>query len=190
MKKIKSLFLIIISCLFVFSCSKKETEEMSDLDKIKHHNKTSYPSIKMDSAQAINNITKQKIQELLDLSAIYASGNRNTGVDSLIYNQINSYFLSPDSIKTKPLIAELDSLRVKNIRVINLDIDKQITDKDTLNIANFTVEYITKDRKSIGFFDKKASYILKKSPVKFVKEFKFYFIDFDIKDSASVGVTK
>ena len=112
---------------------------MSDLDKIKHHNKTSYPSIKMDSAQAINNITKQKIQELLDLSAIYASGNRNTGVDSLIYNQINSYFLSPDSIKIKPLIAELDSLKVKNIRVINLEINEEITDKDTLNIANFTV---------------------------------------------------
>ena len=144
----------------------------------------------MDSAQAINNITKQKIQELLDLSAIYASGNRNTGVDSLIYNQINSYFLSPDSIKIKPLIAELDSLKVKNIRVINLEINEEITDKDTLNIANFTVDYTTKGKKSIGFFDKKASYILKKSPVKFVKEFKFYFIDFDIKDSTSVGVTK
>jgi len=34
MKKIKLSLLIIISCLFVFSCSKKETEEMSDLDKI------------------------------------------------------------------------------------------------------------------------------------------------------------
>ena len=98
--------------------------------------------------------------------------------------------LLPDSIKIKPLIAELDSLKVKNIRVINLEINEEITDKDTLNIANFTVEYTTKGKKSIGFFDKKASYILKKSPVKFVKEFKFYFIDFDIKDSTSVGVTK
>ena len=177
----------------VISCSKKkESEEISDLEKIKHNNRKSYPSVKIDSVQAINGITKQKVQELLDLSTIYASGNKNTDVDSLIYNQIESYFLKPDDNKIKPLINELDSLKVKNIKVKHFNISQQIDNKDTLNIAEFTVEYLGKNKNSLGFFDKKASYVLKKSPVQFVKEFKFYFIDFDLKekDTISSGVTK
>lgn len=191
MKKNSILFVLSVF-LCLFSCSKKETEEISDLEKIKHNNKKSYPSAKMDSTQAINSITKQKVQELLDLSTIYASGNKNTDVDSLIYNQIESYFLKPDSNKIKPLISELDSLKVRNIKVKSLNISQQIKGEDTLDIADFTLEYLGKNKNSIGFFDKKASYILKKSPVKFVKEFKFYFIDFDLKekDSISSGVTK
>lgn len=187
-----NLLLILIFSLLAFSCSKKETEEISDLEKIKHNNRKSYPSAKMDSAQAINSITKQKVQELLDLSTIYASGNKSTDVDSLIYRQIESYFLKPDSNKIKPLISELDSLKVKNIKVKSLNIFQKIDGKDTLDIADFTLEYLGKNKNSLGFFDKKASYILKKSPIQFVKEFKFYFIDFDLKekDSISSGVTK
>lgn len=188
--KISKLYYIIFSLFIVFSCTKKEQEELSDLEKIKHNNKVSYPSTKMDSLQAIHSITKQKIQELLDLSAIYASGHKNTDVDSLIYDQINSYFITPDSNKIKPLISELDSLKVKNIKVKSLDIHQKITDKDTLDIATFTIEYFGKDKKRLGYFDKQASYILKKSPIQFVKEFKFYFIDFDLKENTSSEVTK
>ena len=162
--KINNLIIVIIGFIVIFSCNKKESEEISDLDKIKHNNKNSYPSTKMDSAQAIHNITQQKLQELLDLSTIYASGNKNTEVDSLIYNQISSYFLSTDSTKISPLINELDSLKVKTIRVKNLDIKQQINSKDTLDIAYFTLEYLDKNKNNIGFFDKKATYILKKLP--------------------------
>jgi hypothetical protein len=188
--KISNLITAIIGFITIFSCHKKEFEEISDLDKIKHNNKNSYPSTKMDSAQAIHNITQQKLQELLDLSTIYASGNRNTEVDSLIYNQISSYFLSKDSTKISPLINELDSLKVKTIRVKHLDIKQQIKSKDTLDIAHFTLEYLDKNKNNIGFFNKKATYILKKSPIKFVKEFKFYFINFDLKENTSEEVTK
>lgn len=186
----KVIFSILIWILTLYSCNKPKQEEVSDLEKIKYNNKTSYPSTKMDSLQAINSITKQKIQELLDLSAIYASGSKNTGVDSLIYEQINSYFIAPDSGKISPLIAELDSLKVKNIRVKSLNIDKKIEEQDTLDIAYFTIEYFDKKKEIIGSYDKKASYVLKKSPVKFMKEFKFYFIDFDVKEIKSSGVTK
>lgn len=181
------LFFIFLSFL---SCNKQKQDDISDLDKIKQSNKNSYPSTKMDSAQAINSITKQKVQELLDLSSIYASGNKNTEVDSLIYNQIESYFLTPDSLKIKPLISELDSLKVKSLKVTHLEINQEIKDKDTIDIAHFTIEYFGKNKQSLGYFDKKATYILKKSPVKFVKEFKFYFIDFDVKEKTSEGVTK
>ena len=81
--KINNLIIVIIGFIVIFSCNKKESEEISDLDKIKHNNKNSYPSTKMDSAQAIHNITQQKLQELLDLSTIYASGNKNTGAQWL-----------------------------------------------------------------------------------------------------------
>ena len=193
MKRSKLLILAAFIASICTAC-KKEPEEISDLDKIKYNNKkSSYPTVKMDSAQAINSITKQKVQELLDLSAIYASGNKNSEVDSLIYNQISSYFINPDSTKINPLISELDSLKVRNIKVNSLDINKEIKGKDTLDIASFTLEYFGKNRNSIGHFNKKASYILKKSPIKFVKEFKFYFIDFDLKEENSntpSGVTK
>lgn len=183
-----SLFAVL---LVVFSCNKKQ-EELSDLDKLKYSNKKSYPAIKMDSAQAINSITKQKVQELLDLSILYASGNRDTDIDSVIYDQMNSYFIKSDSTKTKFLLKELDSLKVKNARVNTLDIDKKINGKDTIDIASFEVEYFGNNHKPIGTFSKKAKYILKKSPVQFVKEFKFYFIDFDFKEkeNTSSRVTK
>lgn len=184
------LLIISILSLFLLACKKNKEQEISDLDKIKKNNKTSYPSIKMDSAQAIQSITQQKVQELLDLSAIYASGGQNTEVDSLIYHQISGYFIKADSTKIEPLIRELDSLKVKNIKVKTLHISQEINEKDTLDIASFTLEYFGGDKKSLGYFDKKASYILKKSPVKFVKEFKFYFVDFDLKENTSLGQTK
>ncbi|MDO4763464.1 MAG: hypothetical protein Q4A00_03690 [Flavobacteriaceae bacterium] len=190
MKRNKFIFSILLAFLILFSCNKKVQEEMSDLDKIRKNNRKSYPSVKMDSAQAIHKITQQKIQELLDLSVIYAQGNKNTEVDTLIYKQICGYFIQPDSTKISPLLQELDSLKVKNISVKSLDIHQEFTEKDTLNIASFTVEYFGKTRNNLGYFDKTATYILKKSPVKFVKEFKFYFIDFDLKEKHSSGVNK
>ncbi|HAI81975.1 MAG TPA: hypothetical protein DCL65_13250, partial [Chryseobacterium sp.] len=62
-----------------------------------------------------------------------------------------------------------------------------------LDFAKFDVEYFDQKNKSIGTFEKTAQYMLKLFPVKFKKEFRFYFVDFDAapkKDSTSVGVTK
>lgn len=52
------------------------------------------------------------------------------------------------------------------------------------------MEYFDKNKETIGYFDKTATYILQKSPVKFAKEFKFYFIDFDLKENTPLGDTK
>ena len=58
MKRSKLLILAAFIASICAAC-KKEPEEISDLDKIKYNNKkSSYPTIKMDSAQAINSITK------------------------------------------------------------------------------------------------------------------------------------
>ncbi len=184
---LSALFFIVISC-------KKEVPEMSDLQIVRNNNnKKSYPVTKMDSVQAISFITKQKIQELLDLSTLYTSGNRDTEIDSVIYEQMKSYFAEQDSDKLKPLLKQLDSFKVKTAKVGNIKVTKEIKGNDTLDFAKFEVEYFDKKNRYIGKFDKNAQYMLKLSPVKFKKEFSFYFVDFDVKpekDSTSVGVTK
>ena len=193
MKKKNNLILLLLAFFFVFSC-KKESAEVSDLEKIRNNNnKVSYPVTKMDSAQAISFITKQKIQELLDLSTLYTSGNRDTEIDSVIYAQMQSYFAESDSNKLKPILKQLDSFKVKTAKVGNILVQKEIKGNDTLDFAKFDVEYFDHNDKLIGKFEKNAQYMLKLSPVKFKKEFKFYFVDFDLipsKDSTAVGVTK
>src|SRR5690606_38923313 len=194
MKKINNLmFAYLALILMLFSCT-KEQPEMSDLEKIRNNTNTvSYPVTKMDSAQAISFITKQKIQELLDLSTLYTSGNRDTEIDSVIYSQMKSYFVEDDSAKLQPILKQLDSFKVKTAKVGNIEVSKKIIGTDTLDFAKFQVEYVDQKNRSIGTFEKNAQYILKLFPVKFKKEFRFYFIDFDAvpkKDSVSAGVIK
>ena len=178
-------FLLI--CLFVLGCN-KSTENTSDLDKLRQSsNRNSYPITSMDSLEAINFITKQKIQELIDLSTLYSNGHKDTEIDTVIYNQMSSYFSSPDSLKLRPILSQLESLKVKNAKVNDLKIEKKVKGKDTTEFANFNVEYFDKDNKSLGTFTKTAQYTLKLTPVKFKKEFKFYFLNFDMKPKDTVS---
>ena len=194
MKKINKIIFALFALFFAVLSCKKENPEVSDIEKLRNNNNTtSYPVTKMDSAQAITFITKQKIQELLDLSTLYTSGNRDTEIDSVIYAQMQSYFVENDSTKLKPILKQLDSFKVKTVKVGNINVKKEIVGKDTLDFAKFDVEYFDHKDKLIGKFEKNAQYMLKLSPVKFKKEFRFYFVDFDLipaKDSTTVGVTK
>ncbi|WP_312342026.1 hypothetical protein [Chryseobacterium binzhouense] len=186
----KILFLSIIISLAVLSCVKKETEPVSDLQKLRN---TNNKTVQMDSAQAINTITQQKIQEVLDLSTLYLSGNRNTEIDTAIYSQIEKYFQKPDSLTFKNLFKELESLKVKKAMVNNINVYKEINNNDTLNLAKFNVEYFDSKNQSIGVFEKNAQYTLVSKEIQFKKEFKFYFTNFYFspkKDSTAVGVTK
>ncbi|WP_241330203.1 hypothetical protein [Chryseobacterium arthrosphaerae] len=192
MKRINNFLIFTILLVLLAACNKKT--EVSDLDKLRNsNNEKSYPAVQMDSMQAINSITKQKVQELLDLSTLYLSGNRNTEIDTVIYSQMESYFHKPDSLTFKQLIKELDSMKVKSVKVNNLNVYKEFYKKDTLDYAKFNVEYFDSKNKSLGSFEKNAQYILL-STSKLKKEFKFYFLDFYSKplkkDSTSVGVTK
>ncbi|MDQ1857379.1 MULTISPECIES: hypothetical protein [unclassified Chryseobacterium] len=193
MKRISN-FLIFTVLLTLFIACNNKTSEVSDLDKLRNStNEKSYPAVQMDSMQAINSITKQKVQELLDLSTLYLSGNRNTEIDTVIYSQMESYFHKPDSLTFKTLLKELDSMKAKTAKVSNLNVYKEFYKKDTLDYAKFDVEYFDSKNKSLGSFEKNAQYILL-STSKLKKEFKFYFLDFYSKplkkDSTSVGVTK
>ena len=185
------LFYLVIITLTVISCKKEQ--QISEIDVLRNgNNEDVYSSTKLDSAQAIASITEQKLQELYDISALYSSGNKNTAVDTLNYNQIQGYFLFFYSANVKNLLKELDSLKVKNVKVKNLQISSEIKGKDTLDFANYTVEYKNKEQKTLGEVNKKSQYKLQKSSANSKKEFKFYFVEVDVKekDSVSTGVTK
>lgn len=187
----KIIFFSTVFLLGLQSCKKEEA--ISDIDLLRNGNNLDvYPTTKLDSAQAIASITQQKLQELYDISALYSSGNKNTAIDSLNYNQIQGYFVKKDSNNIKGLLQELDSLKVKNVKVKNLTINTEIKGKDTLDFALYTVEYKDREQRTIGEFNKKSQYKLQKSPINFKKEFKFYFVEIDVKskDSLSSGVTK
>lgn len=194
MKRINNFLLFTLVLLAFVACNNKKTE-VSDLDKLRNSTNTkTYPAIQMDSAQAINFITRQKVQELLDLSTLYLSGNKNTEIDTLIYSQMQSYFHKPDSLTFKNLFRELDSLKVKSAKVNNLEVYKDIQNTDTLDFTKFNVEYFDGKNRSLGSFEKNAQYILVSTP-NTNKEFRFFFLNFYSnpllkKDSMAVGVTR
>ncbi|WP_312075240.1 hypothetical protein [Chryseobacterium sp.] len=186
------LFLTILLGITLIACNKKEeTPPVSDLDKLRT---TENNSVKMDSAQAINAITLQKVQDVLDLSTLYLSGNKKTEIDKAIYSKIEKYFEKSDSTTFQALFKELESLQVKKIKVSNINVFKNIKENDTLDFAKFNVEYLDSKNKLIGNFEKNAQYTLVSKPEEKSKEFKFYFVKFysdpPAKDSTSVGVTK
>ncbi|MGD1319015.1 hypothetical protein [Chryseobacterium sp. 2R14A] len=185
------LFLTILLGIIMIACKKEETNSISDLEKLRN---TENISVQMDSAQAINAITLQKVQDVLDLSTLYLSGNKNTEIDTAIYSKIEKYFQKSDSVTFQGLFKELESLKVKKVKVSNINVFKSIRDKDTLDYAKFNVEYIGDKNKPIGNFERSAQYTLVSKAKEKNKEFKFYFIKFysdaPEKDSTSVGVTR
>lgn len=175
---IKFSTIAIIVSFIIYSCDKKYEGDTSLEDAKYKTNRNTIPSVKMDSIQAINTITKQKIQDLLDLSTLYISGNKDTEIDSVIYAQMRGYFLEGDSLHIKPLLKDLDSLKVRYAKVNKLEISRIPDGNDTLDYAQFSVEYYNDKKAFIGNFNRQAQYILKASPKQFQKEFKFYFLNF------------
>ena len=106
----------ILCFLLIFSCNKK-TENKNELDILRTStNIKTYPVGKMDSIQAIKSITQQKVQELLDLSALYINGNQNTQIDSAMLKQMQGYFYKPDSLTFKTIFDDLKTNNVKYIK--------------------------------------------------------------------------
>lgn len=195
MKKQNKLYWWVLSLSMIIagliSCNKKYEGEDNSLETIRNaNNKVTYTKSSLDSLQAINLITSQKVQDLLDLSTLYTSGNKDTEIDSVIYTQMQAHFMTKDSNNLKPLLKEMDSLKVRFAKVNNLKTTKSVVEKDTLDFANFDVEYYDKKRTYITTVNRKAQYMLKASPVKFQKEFKFYFNNFYKTESDSVKTTK
>lgn len=191
MKLNKILLILIIIFSLLISC-KKNNETVNELQILREStNSKSYPAIQMDSLQAVNSITKQKVQELIDLSALYLDGNQDTYIDKAIFKQMEEYFYQPDSLTFKNIFEDFKLNDVKSAKVKNLELLEDIKNGDTLNIAKFSVEYFDKNNRYLGDFERKAQYTM--TPNKENKEFKFYFLTFYEgleKDSTLSGVIK
>lgn len=169
---------IVIFQFLLMSCNSDKKESLT-LDQVRYNtNKSGYPTAKLDSAQAIVQITKQKLREVMELSLLYQSGNKNTEIDQAVYRQALGYFHKPDSSSLKNLLSEIDSLKVKNVNVNNLSVGEKINKTDTVKVAKFDVEYFDKNNNSLGRFPRTAYYKMMPSEVRFKKEFKFYFTEF------------
>lgn len=193
----KSSFLVVLSFLALLTgtlgCKDKPQPNLS-LEQVKYNrNQTTYPTTKMDSAQAINSITKQKVREVLELSILYNAGNKDTEIDTALYNQILGYFYKPDSSTLNNILSELDSLKVKNVKLNHFALKERYYKKDTLNFALFNVEYLDRNNNSLGQYEREAQYVMIPAEIKFKKEFKFYFLNFynrPLNDSILSGITK
>lgn len=179
--------------LLLLSCHKTETDSLS-LDDVRNNtNSSSYPSNKMDSVQAINSITKQKVREVIELSILYQNSNKNTEIDEAVYRQALGYFFKPDSLTLRYLLKDIDTLRVKNANIQDFMVEKRVFKKDTLNFAKFSVEYFDSENQSIGTFEREAQYILLPAEIHFKKEFKFFFLNFYhpiLKEKTEEGIIK
>lgn len=183
-------FLLLFSLLY---CQKKTINNIT-LEQARYNsNGLSYSAEKLDSIQAINRITRQKVREVLELSILYESGNKDTEIDEAVYRQTLGYFHKPDSTTLQHVLSEIDSLKAKNISLSNFRVEKRVFKKDTLNFALFDVEYFNKDNQSLGVYNREAQYILMPAEIRFKKEFKFYFLNFydlSLKEKTWNGVIK
>jgi len=138
----------ILCFLLIFSCNKK-TENKNELDILRTStNIKTYPVGKMDSIQAIKSITQQKVQELLDLSALYINGNQNTQIDSAMLKQMQGYFYKPDSLTFKTIF---DDLKTNNE---SLKIDIKSLFKDfAYNVKTYKVSILEKSKDPIFLYE-------------------------------------
>lgn len=192
--KLNNIGIITMVFLFLLSCEKK-TETINELQVLRESNNAkTYPVIQMDSLQAVNSITRQKVQELIDLSGLYLDGKQDTQIDKAIFKQMEEYFYQTDSLTFKNLFDDFRLNNAKSAKVKNLELFEDVKNGDTLSMAKFSVSYFDKNNKYIGDFERDAQYIM--SPNTENKEFKFYFVSFYPnlvsvpKDSISSGQIK
>ena len=121
------IFTLFLALMTIIACKKEQT--ISDIDVLRNgNNEDVYSTTKLDSAQAIASITQQKLQELYDISALYSSGNKNTAIDSLNYEQIQGYFVKKDSANVMGLLKELDKIISNNALIY------QVFDNETYGV--------------------------------------------------------
>ena len=187
--------LMLISVWIIFSCKDDKYKGDYNPEAIKgYKNEASTVSSKMDSLEAINFITKQKLREFYELSAL-ASNTSDTVVDSLLRDQLLSYFPKKDTTEIYPLLRDLAAKKVTYTSVTKFAIipNDSITPDSIKKIA-YSINYFNADKKLIETSNRVGIFVLKQAPIKFKREFKFYFTtlnqkkDSIQKDTISSGV--
>ncbi len=184
MNKFCSQLLLIALCMVIFSCKKDSTYSGDyNLEEIKSYkNEASTLNTKMDSAQAIDFISKQKLREFYELSTLAINSNDST-VSQMLWEQLKTYFPKTDSMKIKSILEEMKAKNVKFASIENLKIQNLEEQSDTVKKINYTVNYFAESKKLVESNNRISIAVLKLEPIKFKKEFKFYFKTLDDKAS-------
>lgn len=202
MKKIIKLInlclcIVILICI-VYSC-KNDTTYNGDYnpDVIKEYrNEASTLNTKMDSVEAINAISKQKLREFYELSAL-ASSNNDSVMQDILVTQLRSYFSKEETPEVDSLLVYL---RKKNVQIISIAkfniLQNDSLTADTIKRADYTLNLFNKDKNLIESVNRTSVFVLKQEPIKFKREFKFYFKTLNFisdsvqKENISSGVTQ
>ena len=168
---------MIISISIVYSC-KNDTTYNGDYnpDVIKEYrNESSTLNTKMDSVEAINAISKQKLREFYELSAL-ASSNNDSVMQDILVTQLRSYFSKDETPEIDSLLVYLRNKNVHIISIAKFNILKNDSlIADTIKRADYTLNLFNKDKNLIESVNRTSIFVLKQEPIKFKREFKFYF---------------
>ncbi len=165
-----------MSVWIIFSCKDDKYKGDYNPETIKgYKNESSTVSSKMDSVEAVNFIAKQKLRELYELSAL-ASTTSDIEVDSLLRDQLLSYFPKKDTTEIFSLLRDLRSKKVTYTSVSKFAIlPKDSIVPDSIKRIAYTINYFNSDKKLIETNNHVGVFVLKQEPIKFQREFKFYF---------------
>lgn len=189
---------MVISICIVYSCKNDTTYNGDyDPDVIKEYrNEASTLNTKMDSVEAINAISKQKLREFYELSAL-ASSNNDSVVQDILVTQLRSYFSKKETPEVDSLLVYL---RNKNVQIISIAkfniLQNDSLTADTIKRADYTLNLFNKDKNLIESVNRTSVFVLKQEPIKFKREFKFYFKTLNFindsvqKENISSGVTQ
>lgn len=185
--------LLLMSTWFLTSCKKEETFKGDyNPEVIKgYKNDASTIGNKMDSIEAVNFIVKQKLREFYELSAL-AAVKKDSTLNDLLLNQLKTYFPLNDSLEVQRLLTELAT---KKVHFTSISMFKMMPQDsilpDSIKRVSYSVDYFSADRKLLESKNKSGLFVIKKAPVKFKREFKFYFQTLEENqpnDTISVGV--
>ncbi|MBS7332586.1 hypothetical protein [Faecalibacter bovis] len=170
-------FCAILSIWIIYSCKKDTTYEGDyNPEVIKgYKNEASTVTTKMDSIEAINFISKQKLREFYELSAL-ASNNNDSVVQEILITQLRSYFSKEDVSEVDTLLSKLKNRNIHFVSVAKFNIipNDSLT-PDTIKKADYTLNLFNKDKKLVKTIDRTSVFVLKQEPIQFKREFKFYF---------------
>lgn len=168
--------ILLMSVWIIFSCKDDKYKGDYNPEAIKgYKNEASTVSSKMDSVEAVNFIAKQKLRELYELSAL-ASNTSDTVVDSLLRDQLLSYFPKKDTTEIYSLLRDLRAKKVTYTSVSKFAIlPKDSITPDSIKRISYTINYFNSDKKLIEMNNHVGIFVLKQEPIKFQREFKFYF---------------
>lgn len=168
---------MILSIWIIYSC-KQDTTYDGDYNPevIKgYKNEASTVNTKMDSIEAINFISKQKLREFYELSAL-ASNNKDSVVQEILITQLRSYFSKEEMSEVDTLLSKLKNRNIHFVSVAKFNIipNDSLT-PDTIKKADYTLNLFNKDKKLVKTIDRTSIFVLKQEPIQFKREFKFYF---------------